>query len=82
LPKVEILYSYVQPNTAVIQALVGSGVQGIIFAGTGDGGLSSFEKAALKPIISSPADSRPCWYAPAGLATVVSLAAMIMTAWG
>ncbi len=59
LPKVEILYSYVQPNTAVIQALVGSGVQGIIFAGTGDGGLSSFEKAALKPIISSPADSRP-----------------------
>jgi L-asparaginase len=58
-PKVEILYSYVQPNTAVIQALVGSGVKGIIFAGTGAGGLSSFEKAALKPILSLPANSRP-----------------------
>jgi L-asparaginase len=59
LPKVDILYSYVEPNTAVIHALVGSGVRGIVFAGTGAGGISSFEKATLESIISSAADSRP-----------------------
>ena len=58
-PKVEIVYSYIQPSTVVIQALAGSGVQGIVFAGTGAGNLTSFEKAALKPILSLPAVSRP-----------------------
>jgi L-asparaginase len=59
LPEVEILYSYVEPNTAVIQALVASGVRGIVFAGTGAGGISSFERDALNPIVSSPIESRP-----------------------
>jgi L-asparaginase len=59
LPEVEILYSYVEPNTAVIQALVASGVRGIVFAGTGAGGLSSFEREALTPVVSSPIESRP-----------------------
>ena len=30
-----------------------------MFAGTGAGGLSSFEKAALKPILALPAKTRP-----------------------
>ena len=30
-----------------------------MFAGTGAGGISSFEKAALKQVLSSPVDSRP-----------------------
>jgi L-asparaginase len=58
-PKVEIAYSYTQPSTVVIEALAKSGVQGIVFAGTGDGNLSSFERSALKPILSLPTASRP-----------------------
>lgn len=59
LPKVDILYSYVEPNGAMIQALVASGVKGIVFAGTGAGVLSSFERSALKAVLSLPAASRP-----------------------
>lgn len=47
LPAVEILYSYIQPGPALIEALVASGVKGIVFAGTGAGAISSFEKKAL-----------------------------------
>ena len=59
LPKVEIAYSYTQPSTVVIEALARSGVQGIVFAGTGAGNLTSFERDALKPVLSLPAASRP-----------------------
>jgi L-asparaginase len=59
LPTVEIVYSYVQPSPTLIQALVASGVKGIVFAGTGAGLISSFEKVALKGVLSSPLDSRP-----------------------
>ena len=59
LPTVEIVYSYVQPSTAVIQALVASGVKGIVFAGTGAGLISNSEKLALKPALSAPPGSRP-----------------------
>jgi len=59
LPKVEIVYSYVQPSPTAIQALVGSGVQGIVFAGAGAGSLSSVEKSALKPMLESDAENRP-----------------------
>jgi L-asparaginase len=58
-PKVEIVYSYTEPSGVVIQALAGSGVQGIVFAGTGAGNLSSAERSALKPILALPAASRP-----------------------
>jgi L-asparaginase len=59
LPKVEIAYSYVQPSAVVIQALVASGVKGIVFAGTGAGLISSFEKLALHSVLSAPATARP-----------------------
>jgi L-asparaginase len=59
LPKVEIVYSYVEPNTAIIQALVSSGTKGIVFAGAGAGVLSRFEKAAVKTMLSIPTESRP-----------------------
>jgi L-asparaginase len=59
LPNVEIVYSYIEPNTAIIRALVSSGAKGIVFAGTGAGGLSSFEKSGLKTILSIPTESRP-----------------------
>jgi L-asparaginase type II len=59
LPKVDIYYSYLQPNTELIAALVTSGVKGIIFAGTGAGGLSASERAALKALQSSPTNPRP-----------------------
>ena len=59
LPKVEIAYSYVEPSTAIVQALVAGGAKGIVFAGAGAGELSSFEKAALKQILLLPEQSHP-----------------------
>lgn len=48
-PKVEIVYAYAEPaNPVVIEALVNSGVRGIVIAGTGAGGMSDPEKAAAK----------------------------------
>jgi L-asparaginase len=49
LPKVEIVYAYAEPaNAVVIDALVSSGVRGIVIAGTGAGGMSDAEKEAAK----------------------------------
>lgn len=59
LPRVDILYSYVQPNTEIIRALGVSGVKGIVFSGTGAGGLSTFERSALKTLRSSLTNSGP-----------------------
>ncbi|HYU77722.1 MAG TPA: asparaginase [Vicinamibacterales bacterium] len=59
LPKVDIVYSYVQPSPTMIQALVQSGVAGIVVAGTGAGGMSGIERDALKAAASMPAASRP-----------------------
>jgi L-asparaginase len=50
LPPVEILYSYVQPNTALIQAVADSGAKGIVIAGTGAGLVSTAEKLAYAKI--------------------------------
>ena len=52
-PKVDILYSYVEPNVAMIHALQMNGVRGIVFAGTGAGGLSDLEQDTMKAILSS-----------------------------
>jgi L-asparaginase len=59
LPPVEILYSYVQPSTVLAQALVQAGTRGIVMAGTGAGLVSTAERAALKPLLTLPAASRP-----------------------
>lgn len=59
LPKVDIVYSYVEANTSVLQALISSGTKGIVFAGTGAGGLSRSERSALKALLSSQVGSRP-----------------------
>lgn len=59
LPAVEILYSYVQPSTKLAAALVATGVQGIVFAGTGAGLVSTAERESLKPILALPDASRP-----------------------
>ncbi len=59
LPPVEILYSYVQPSTIMASALATSGAQGIVFAGTGAGLISTAERAALKPLLDLPAATRP-----------------------
>jgi L-asparaginase len=59
LPNVEIVYSYIQPNGVVIEALIAAGVDGIVFAGTGAGLISSFEKSALAPVLSRPRQARP-----------------------
>jgi L-asparaginase len=58
-PKVDILYSYVEPSVATIGALLGNGANGIVFAGTGAGGLSDSEKDAMKAILSSGSQTKP-----------------------
>ena len=47
LPAVDVLYSYIQPRGELLQALVKAGSKGIVFAGTGGGELSKFEKTAI-----------------------------------
>ena len=59
LPKVEILYSYVEPDAALLHALVVAGAKGIVFAGLGSGVLSSSERAAVRTLQSLPEMSRP-----------------------
>lgn len=59
LPKVSILYSYIEPDASLIQAAVKSGAKGIVFAGTGNGALSVSEEIVLKEIAAMPAASKP-----------------------
>jgi L-asparaginase len=59
LPKVAVAYSYVEPEPAMIRALVAAGVKGIVFAGTGNGALSTAERDAVAEINKMPAASRP-----------------------
>jgi len=59
LPAVEILYSYVQPSVVPFHALVGAGVQGIVFAGSGPAGISAAERTAIESLDAMPAASRP-----------------------
>jgi len=57
LPKVEILYAYAEPGLDAIKAVGASGAGGIVFAGSGAGGLSDPERAAIKALGSL--DTRP-----------------------
>ena len=59
LPKVEILYSYAEASPVTIKALAESGVDGIVFAGTGAGGLSNPERAAIKALGLNPSNQKP-----------------------
>jgi L-asparaginase len=59
LPKVDIVYSYVDPSPALVQALVAGGVGGIVFAGTGAGGLSGTEREAVTAVAALPPATRP-----------------------
>jgi L-asparaginase len=59
LPKVSILYSYIDPDAALIKAAVTGGAKGIVFAGTGNGALSVFEETAIKEVAAMPPATRP-----------------------
>ena len=59
LPKVSILYSYIEPDAALIQAAIKGGAKGIVFAGTGNGALSVFEETVLKEVATMPVATRP-----------------------
>jgi len=59
LPKVTILYSYIEPDATLIQAAIKSGARGIVFAGTGNGTLSISEATVVKEINAMSAASRP-----------------------
>jgi len=59
LPRVDILYSYVEPSLAAAKAMVADGIRGIVVAGTGAGVMSTAEEDALKPLLSFPSESRP-----------------------
>jgi L-asparaginase type II len=59
LPKVDIVYSYLDSSTAVVPALVASGARGLVFAGTGPGSLATVQQGVVKTLLSIPAESRP-----------------------
>jgi L-asparaginase len=59
LPKVSILYSYIDPDASLIQAAIKSGARGLVFAGTGNGALSVSEEIVLKEIAGMPAAAKP-----------------------
>lgn len=59
LPKVTILYSYIDPDASMIQAAIKSGAKGIVFAGTGNGALSVMEETVLKEVAGTPDATRP-----------------------
>jgi L-asparaginase len=52
LPAVDILYSYVQTNGNLLPALVKAGDKGIVYAGTGAGGISQPEKDVVKALLA------------------------------
>ncbi|MBP2650288.1 MAG: L-asparaginase, type [Firmicutes bacterium] len=47
LPQVEIIYSYVNSSVSIVKSLSNLGVQGLVYAGLGNGGMSEEVKAAL-----------------------------------
>jgi len=57
LPKVEILYAYAEPGVDMVKALGAGGARGIVIAGTGAGGMSDPERAAIKAL--GPLETRP-----------------------
>ncbi len=59
LPVVDILYAYIQPSLGLVDALVKIGSQGIVFAGTGAGDISTPERGALKNVMAMKPDVRP-----------------------
>ncbi len=59
LAKVEIVYSYVESDPAIIDAIVTTGAKGIVFAAGGAGVLSSAEKAAVRRMRQLPPELRP-----------------------
>ena len=59
LPKVEIVYAYAEPSTVALAALAGAGIDGLVVAGTGAGGLSEAERAVIKTFGADPAKPRP-----------------------
>ena len=59
LPKVEVLHAYAEPSTVAIKALGDSGVDGLVFGGTGAGGLSDPERAAIKALGANASGQRP-----------------------
>lgn len=59
LPKVVILYSYIDSDPTLIKTVINGGAKGIVFAGTGNGALSAPEEAVLKDVAAMPAATRP-----------------------
>lgn len=56
---VEILYGAVQPSPLLIETLVAAGVDGLVFAGTGAGLISCFEKQALQRALAQRSGPPP-----------------------
>ena len=57
LPKVEIVYAYAEPGVDMFKPLAAAGVKGIVIAGTGAGGMSDPERAAISAL--GPLETRP-----------------------
>ena len=59
LPRVDIVYSYVGADGAIIDAATARQARGLVLAGTGAGGMTTLEKGALGALAKLPAAERP-----------------------
>jgi L-asparaginase len=59
LPKVEILYSYIEPDTQGLQDLIRRGARGVVFAGTGAGSLPESYRSAIRQVRSEAREQPP-----------------------
>lgn len=58
-PRVDIVNSYIEPDMSALKALAAGGARGIVYAGTGAGGISDPEKEAVAAINASAAPTKP-----------------------
>ena len=61
LPKVEILYSYLQPDTDSLHDVIRRGARGVVFAGSGAGSLPESYKAAIRQARSAAPGRAPAF---------------------
>lgn len=61
LPKVEILYSYLQPDTDSLHDVIRRGARGVVFAGSGAGSLPESYKAAIRQTRASARGQAPAF---------------------
>ena len=59
LPKVDVLYTYLEPEPGLLKAVVAAGAQGVVFAGVGAGNLSKAVTDAIGALRAGGGPTQP-----------------------